>query len=399
MSRTTSLFIAVAAALLAQPAHAIGVSVALPQTGGGGGATSVSTGGGRRCSGCASATAERRARERLLLKIDSIRWEIENRRMTDADRERASAELFATVRELQRSLDDESGQRYGVTVARSGGSGQATTRPGEAQAVVAGQRPYAVALRNPTRGYLGVTFEGVSSSEMTATDHRVRFIDYPRITLVEPSSPAERAGVLRGDTVLAFNGTDVTSEVISFTKLLVPDARITMRVRRDGGSKDLRVVVGEAPEYYARRRDVSVPVGAQGTLAGPGVVTRETPRPMPMGEPSRVIVQPAPPGFSGFRYWVDYEGLAGASVETVTEGLAKALKVENGVLVVRVRPGTPAYRSGLRDGDVVVRAAGNQIRTVGNLRNVLAEGDGAEGVKLVIVRERKERDLTLRWER
>jgi hypothetical protein len=396
MSRTTSLLIAVAAALLAQPAHALGVSAALPQTGGGGG-TTVSTGGVRRCSNCASASAERRARERLLLKIDSIRWEIENRRMTDADRERASAELFATVRELQRSLDDESGQRFGVTVARSGGAGQATatSRSGEAQAVVAGQRPYAVALRNPTRGYLGVTFEGVSSSEMTATDHRVRFIDYPRITLVEPSSPAERAGVLRGDTVLAFNGTDVTSEVISFTKLLVPDARITMRVRRDGGSKDLRVVVGEAPEYYARRRDVAVPAGTPGAA---GDATR-APEPRPMSEPSRIIVQPAPPGFSGFRYWVDYEGLAGASVETVTEGLAKALNVENGVLVVRVRPGTPAYRAGLRDGDVVVRAAGNQIRTVGNLRNVLAEGDGAEGVKLVVVRERKERDLTLRWER
>ena len=393
MSRTGLSLVLLASALLADSAHAVGVSAALPQTGGSG-ATSVSAGGGRRarCSNC-STSAERRAHQKLLMKIDSIRWEIENRRMSDVERDRASAELFATVRELQRSLDE--GQSFEATIVRRGPQGQQMPQPARAPgaqgAVVAAQTPYAMALRNPTRGYLGVTFEGLSSESRSSTEHRVRFFNYPRIALVEPSSPAERAGVLQGDTVLALNGTDVMSEVISFTKLLVPDAKITMRVRRDGNSKDLKVTVGEAPEYYARRRDV--PVQVYGRVA-------PTPGAAPVavaGEPARVAAAPTPPGSSGFRYWIEYEGLAGASVETVTEGLAKALRVENGVLVVRVRPGTPASRSGLQDGDVIVKAAGNQIRSVINLRNVLAEGDGTEGVKLVVLRERKQRDVTLRW--
>ena len=121
---------------------------------------------------------------------------------------------------------------------------------------------------------------------------------------------------------------------------------------------------------------------------------------MSVEQPNRVIVMPArPEGVSGFRYWTEFQAMAGASFQTVTEEWSKALRVDDGVLVTHAPPGSPAYRSGLRPGDVIVRAGGNKIRTVSNLRTVLAEGDGTEGVKLVILRERKERDLTLRWER
>jgi hypothetical protein len=392
MSRNTPLLIAVASVLLAQRALAVGVSVAMPQTGGT--TTTISTSQARRCASCAT-SAERRAHQRLLMKIDSIRWEIENRRMTDDERERAATELFATVRELQRALDE--GQNFEATIVRTPRPAPA---PGAAVAAgaVAAATPYAVALRNPTRGWIGVTFEGLSSESRTSSDHRVRFFDYPRIALVEPSSPADRAGVLRGDTVLALNGTDVMSEVISFTKLLVPESQIVMRIRRGGSAKDLKVVVGEPPEYYARRREPGAYGGARVEVAG----TPEPARPI-QSEPNRVIVMPARPegvpGVSGFRYWTEFQAMAGASFETVTEAWAKALRVDDGVLVTRAPPGSPAHRSGLREGDVIVRAAGDKIRTVSNLRTVLAEGDGTEGVKLVILRERKERDITLRWER
>jgi serine protease Do len=95
--------------------------------------------------------------------------------------------------------------------------------------------------------------------------------------------------------------------------------------------------------------------------------------------------------------WVSNEGVAGARVETINEGLGKAIGVKQGVLVIRAQPGTPAYRSGLRDGDVVLSADGRQLVRVNDLRAIVARGDGEEGVKLVIVRERKRRDVTLRW--
>ena len=94
--------------------------------------------------------------------------------------------------------------------------------------------------------------------------------------------------------------------------------------------------------------------------------------------------------------WVFTDGVAGAKVETVTEGLGKALGVEGGVLVTRAGPGTPAARAGLRDGDVVIRAAGQQVNSVQQLRAALDRHDHGEGVKLLILRERKQKEVTLR---
>jgi S1-C subfamily serine protease len=95
--------------------------------------------------------------------------------------------------------------------------------------------------------------------------------------------------------------------------------------------------------------------------------------------------------------WVFQEGIAGAKVETISEGLGRAVGVASGVLVIRAAPGTPAYESGLRDGDVILSAGGTLVSTVRELRGVLEQEGDEAGVKLVIVRERKQRDVTLRW--
>ena len=104
------------------------------------------------------------------------------------------------------------------------------------------------------RGYLGVTFEAGQPAIDDVRDGElyIRFVQYPQIALVEPNSPAERAGILVGDTLVELNGTDVRKE-ISLTRLLVPDARVSVRVRRDGDARNIRVIVGEAPQYYTLR--------------------------------------------------------------------------------------------------------------------------------------------------
>ena len=368
MSRNSTFLILTATALLSAPAHAI---TPPPQTGassgGGGSATSVRT----NCTNCRNRT-EDRYREKLLLQIDSLRWHIENRRLTDEERRRTVSELNATIRALQQSLDESAGS---MTVA--------TVTVGAVEGRAASIAPSVGVARIPmrARGYLGVTFDGPSAEIARPGDYAVRFYKYPRIALVEPSSPAERAGVLQGDTLMAFNGTDVVANEISLTKLLVPDSQIVMRVRREGNNKDLKVIIGEPPDYVRRRE-----VPRQGAVAVGAV------------EPLGVRSAPLPhPAHSAVFLWQEYEGIAGARVETVSQGLGKALGVDEGVLVVGVRPGTPAYRAGLRDGDVIVRAGSQRIRAVSELRRVVASGDREEGVTLLIRRERKEKDVTLRW--
>ncbi|MEX2177268.1 MAG: PDZ domain-containing protein [Gemmatimonadaceae bacterium] len=350
--------------------------------------------GGRvsvQCTDCSPSDSAMRtaweAQARLAVKFDSLRREFELTRRSDTERELLKREMTETIRALQTAL----GEAQGVVSAE---------RARVPYAEVRGSGGVAVALRSstPTRGYLGVSFEGMSSEFTSDREHVIRFYQYPRIALVEPASPAERAGILQGDTLLALNGVDVLSGEISLTRLLVPSRRLNVRVRRESDAKNLTVTVGLAPEYVVRRTSppeeyAYAPSVASGTV-------RAEPAP-----PRQVRVSPAPgatPSAAG-RVWVFNEGVGGARMETVTEGLATALGVGHGVLVVRAAPGTPAHESGLRDGDVIQRVGDRRVSTVSELRAALlpwgggARGGNTSAATVVIVRERKTREVTLRW--
>ena len=91
--------------------------------------------------------------------------------------------------------------------------------------------------------------------------------------------------------------------------------------------------------------------------------------------------------------------VAGAQLAALTDGLARTVGVERGVLVTQSAIGSPAFRSGLNDGDVIVRVAGEPVRTVADVRELVqAAVDNGEGsVVLDCVRARKPYRVVLRW--
>ncbi|HYC52493.1 MAG TPA: PDZ domain-containing protein [Gemmatimonadaceae bacterium] len=340
----------------------------------GGGATAVTT--RRQCAECAMTDAQKRAREALVERLDSLRWEIENRRLSDADREVVAKAMARTVKELDAAYAEAVRQN-----AVAAGQRETTVqrRTPQAQAFA---YSYETAVR--TRGYIGVTFDGaMAEASPPNPDRIIRFFQYPKIALVEGNSPAERAGVMVGDTVLALNGDDLREREFAFAKLLVPNAIVTMRVRRAGNARDLKVKVGETPEYYVRRLDPRPPT-----------TPSEAPLPRSSGQVTVLSESPRAPGAVAI-YSFGNEGMMGLRLETVTEGLGKPFGVRNGVLVLRAAPATPAYTSGLRDGDVVIRVGSHDVATVREFRNALSEYHGE--AKLSIVRDRKRQDVTLRW--
>lgn len=330
-----------------------------------------------RCSICtARRDSVRERQERLLMRIDSLKHEFEHERLSEGQREKLTDELRRTIYALQESMDE---------VHRANALAMAQQGVEEARASLRALPEIAIALEAPyrTRGYLGVVFDGTSRDFSRGNERIVQFYNYPRIALVEPSSPAEKAGIQQGDTVLAFNGSDIREREISLTRLLIPNQKVMVRIRRDGSSRELKVIVGEAPSYVARR----VPAAAGAT-----------PAPQIWQEPQRTAVGVTPEApLAGPRMWVFQEGIAGARVETINEGLARTVGVSNGVLVIRAALGTPAHESGLRDGDIILSANGKPVQTVRELRGVLEREGDESGVKLVIVRERRQRDVTLRW--
>lgn len=77
-----------------------------------------------------------------------------------------------------------------------------------------------------------------------------------------------------------------------------------------------------------------------------------------------------------------YNTFAGAEFEVASGALASAVDAgREGLLVIRVVPGTPASRLGLRPGDVLFEAEGVPLRDLADLRRVIDATDGALEVK------------------
>jgi serine protease Do len=93
-------------------------------------------------------------------------------------------------------------------------------------------------------------------------------------------------------------------------------------------------------------------------------------------------------------------GWLGVSIQEVTSELAKqfGLKEAKGALVSDVLKDTPADRAGLKRGDVIIKYNGHDIANAGQLRNLVAETVVGQQVAVVIIRDKREKELTVKIE-
>ena len=124
------------------------------------------------------------------------------------------------------------------------------------------------------------------------------------------------------------------------------------------------------------------------SLQGSGVVLRIAPSPSPDvarwvpadGESVRYWHASPPPGFESLL--TSNRRVAGAEFLELTPELAEYFSgVQEGLLVLRVIPRTPASHLGLRDGDVVIEADGDPVRSIEILRTRIV---GAEGQSIEV---------------
>jgi hypothetical protein len=69
---------------------------------------------------------------------------------------------------------------------------------------------------------------------------------YPAVSRVTAGSPAERAGLMVGDTIVSANGRDARLGRIFPDG--TPGTEYTVRIRRDGAERELRLIIGPVPE-------------------------------------------------------------------------------------------------------------------------------------------------------
>ena len=82
---------------------------------------------------------------------------------------------------------------------------------------------------------------------------------------------------------------------------------------------------------------------------------------------------------------------------TITPGLAAIydLPLKEGVLVARVEKGNPAAEAGLQTGDIITALAGEKVKSVAELRAVIAKKKLGDRVDLEINRDKKKLTMSL----
>jgi S1-C subfamily serine protease len=82
-------------------------------------------------------------------------------------------------------------------------------------------------------------------------------------------------------------------------------------------------------------------------------------------------------------YLLGSNRVAGAELVDLRPGLAEYFRVEAGVLVVDVAPGTPMATAGIQPGDVIVNLDRVPVRTVDALRMGISRADDTLSVTLI----------------
>lgn len=111
-----------------------------------------------------------------------------------------------------------------------------------------------------------------------------------------------------------------------------------------------------------------------------------------------------PGGFAGTlralqgpKFFFSPNGLFGANLLNMSDELARVLKLQKGVLVDKVPEDTPAFRSGLRTGDVIITANDDSVTTVAELRDAVMRHLADHSAELQVVRQQKVKKLTVSW--
>ncbi len=221
------------------------------------------------------------------------------------------------------------------------------------------------AIIGPTGGNVGIGFAVPSNMVRTVMDQLLRFGEVRRgrlgvviqdvtpdlaealgmertqgalVTQVEPGSAAERAGIKPGDVVVDVDGNTIedSSDLRNYVGLVPIGQELKITLRRDG-------------ETFT----------AAATVSGAGDKTA--------GAAPRTVEQ-----------------LAGAVFEDIAPGMPMYGTIE-GVLVASLESGSAAWRSGLRQGDVITGVNRQTVKSVEQL--VAAIKQAQRAIALRVVRE------------
>jgi serine protease Do len=255
-------------------------------------------------------------------------------------------------------------------------------------------------------GWLGVDFVEARVTRQNDEPAVFELGERPTVLSVEPGSPAEKAGIQTGDLLMKIGGQDARR--IALAPILKPGAHVIVTLQRDRAQREITVLIDKRPQGFGSDCNAVEHMIAPDGEPMMFMRTPGYPRMPPIAGsargPAAVVAPDVPmPPMGGVLGYAFTPGgttsiIAGASMMALDDDWKQQMGVDNGVLVMKVAPGSPARDAGLRSADVILSADGQAVSSVVSLRRIISNSQ-TNSVKLQIVRAGKTQLLTLRWDR
>ncbi|MGB7068697.1 MAG: PDZ domain-containing protein [Pyrinomonadaceae bacterium] len=225
--------------------------------------------------------------------------------------------------------------------------------------------------------YLGIQTQDVTKENFAS--HGLRDVKGVVIEEVSDGSPAQTAGLQKGDVIVSFNGEDVTS-VRKLSRLVgevAPDHKAVLTIIRGGSESQITATIGK------RKMGPMFENAVGKAFEYPRFPAPEMPLALP-GEP-------------GLHMWTTGANRQiGISVIEIDKQLAEFFGATEGrgLLVNSVREGSPASKAGFTAGDVIVDADGKAVKNDFDL--IRAINEKREGpITVTIIRGRSRQTMAV----
>ncbi|HUU46227.1 MAG TPA: PDZ domain-containing protein [Acidobacteriota bacterium] len=242
-------------------------------------------------------------------------------------------------------------------------------------------------------GWLGVYIQSVDEDLADAED--LESTEGVAITRVIKDSPAEKAGLERGDIILEYDGKKARSvrRLTRMIDLSDPGERIEIVVRRDGKDKTVVVEIGEDDEdlIISDFGDLFIDMPK---INMPRIRIPEIDINVPRA-PRALRAHRAPRAPSVYSFSTGQLSTAhiGVSLYELSEQLAETYGVKGGALINEVSEDGPAEKAGLKAGDVIVKMDGKRVDDVSEIREAIQDKDEDEKIEVTVLRDGSEKSF------
>lgn len=241
----------------------------------------------------------------------------------------------------------------------------------------------------------GNSFLGVSPVNITRENMSQYGLSAPRgvgISSVSQGSPAEKAGLKKGDVILQFDGEPVTStrKLLRLIGESAPEQSVRLTISRNNSEQQVSVTLA-AREPGMRGFNVTPPVMDRNfSVRPPDLDGYFSVRPPVPGTP-RTPRSYAPEVFS---YGFGNNRRVGITTSTLTKQLADFFGVSggHGILISFISENSPASKAGLKAGDVITEVDGEKIEDAGDFVRALNKKEEGD-VTLTIIRDKSQRTI------